>query len=80
MAPHIRIADGLRTQTAEQLINTAGAIINRLTGNPSFPSPPVDLKTVQNFGVKPHNSIVNGITRFSQFLARRERLLSSAAG
>jgi hypothetical protein len=48
MAPHIRIADGLRTQTAEQLINTAGAIIKGLTVNPSFPSPPVDLKTVQD--------------------------------
>jgi hypothetical protein len=47
MVPHIRIADGLRTQTAEQLINTAGAIINGLTGNPSFPSPLVDLKIVQ---------------------------------
>jgi hypothetical protein len=47
MSPHIRIADGLRTQSAERLITTAGAIINGLTGNPSFPSPPVDLKTVQ---------------------------------
>jgi hypothetical protein len=47
MAPHIRIADGLRTQTVEQLINTAGSIINGMIGNPSFPSPPVDLKTVQ---------------------------------
>jgi hypothetical protein len=47
MFPKIRIADGLRTQSAERLITTAGAIINGLTGNPSFPSPPVDLKTVQ---------------------------------
>jgi hypothetical protein len=47
MSPHIRIADGLRTQSAERLVTTAGAIINGLTGNPSFPSPPVDLKTVQ---------------------------------
>jgi hypothetical protein len=47
MSPHIRIADGLRTQSAERLITTAGAIINGLTGNPSFPSPPVDLKTLQ---------------------------------
>ena len=47
MSPHIRIADGLRTQSAERLITTAGAIIEGLTGNPSFPSPPVDLKTVQ---------------------------------
>jgi hypothetical protein len=47
MAPQIRIADGLRSQSAEKLIATAGAIITGLTGNPSFPSPPVDLKTVQ---------------------------------
>jgi hypothetical protein len=47
MSPHIRIADGLRTQSAERLITTAGAIINGLTGNPSFPSPPVDMKTLQ---------------------------------
>jgi len=48
MAPQIRIADGLRSQSAEKLIATAGAIITGLTGNPSFPSPPVDLKTVQD--------------------------------
>jgi hypothetical protein len=47
MVPKIRIADGLRTLSAERLITTAGAIINGMTGNPSFPSPPVDLKTVQ---------------------------------
>jgi hypothetical protein len=47
MFSHISIADGLLTQSAERLITTAGAIIDGLTGNPSFPSPPVDLKTVQ---------------------------------
>ena len=46
MAPQIRIADGL--QSAEKLIASAGAIITGLTGNPSLPSPPVDLKTVQD--------------------------------
>jgi hypothetical protein len=46
MSPKVRIADGLLTQSAERLITTAGAIITGLTGNPSFPSPPVDLKTV----------------------------------
>ena len=35
-------------QSAEKLIASAGAIITGLTGNPSFPSPPVDLKTVQD--------------------------------
>jgi hypothetical protein len=48
MSPKIRIADGLLTQSAERLIATASAIIAGLTGNPSFPSPPVDLKTVQD--------------------------------
>jgi len=47
MSPQIRIADGLRTQSAERLIATAGAIIKGMTDNPAFPSPPVDLKTVQ---------------------------------
>ena len=47
MSPKIRIADGLLTQSAERLIATAGAIITGLTGNPSFPSPPVSLETVQ---------------------------------
>ena len=47
MSPKIRIADGLLTQSAEQLITTAGAIITGMTGNPAYPSPPVDLKTVQ---------------------------------
>jgi hypothetical protein len=48
MSPLLRIADGLLTQSAERLITTtAGAIIKRLTDNPFFPSPPVDLKTVQ---------------------------------
>jgi hypothetical protein len=47
MSPKIRIADGLLIQSAERLITTAGAIITGLTGNPAYPSPPVDLKTVQ---------------------------------
>jgi hypothetical protein len=47
MFTQIRIADGLRTLSAERLISTAVTIINGMTGNPSFPAPPVDLKTVQ---------------------------------
>jgi hypothetical protein len=47
MSPRIRIADGLLTQSADRLISTAGAIIKGMTDNPSFPSPPVDLNTVQ---------------------------------
>jgi hypothetical protein len=42
-----RIADGLKTQSAEQLVTMAGAVITGLTDNPSFPAPTVDLKTVQ---------------------------------
>jgi hypothetical protein len=47
MFQQISIADGLLTQSAERLITTAGVIINGMTGNPAFPSPPTDLKTVQ---------------------------------
>jgi hypothetical protein len=46
MSPHVRIADRLTTQSAEQLVATAATIITGLTQNPAFPSPPVDLKTV----------------------------------
>ncbi len=47
MPQHIRIADGFKKQSAEQLASTGGVIIAGLTNNPAFPSPPVDLKTVQ---------------------------------
>ena len=47
MPQHLRIADGFRTKSAEQLAAAAEAIITGLTGNPAFPSPPVELKTVQ---------------------------------
>ena len=47
MLQHVRIADGFRGQSAEQLAATAGGIITGLTGNPAFPSLPVELKTVQ---------------------------------
>jgi hypothetical protein len=47
MHQHISIADGLLTQSAERLITTAVVIINGMAGNPAFPSPPVELKTVQ---------------------------------
>jgi hypothetical protein len=47
MFSQIRIADGFRLQTAEQLVTTGGAIIKGLTGNAAFPEPTVDLKTVQ---------------------------------
>jgi hypothetical protein len=42
-----RIADGFKRQSADQLITTASAVIAGLTNNPSFPTPTVDLKTVQ---------------------------------
>jgi len=47
MPQRIRIADRFKKQSAEQLVTTAGAIINGLTNNPAFQAPPVDLKAVQ---------------------------------
>jgi hypothetical protein len=47
MFPQIRIADGFRLQSAEQLVTTGCAIIQGLTGNAACPAPTVDLKTVQ---------------------------------
>ncbi len=47
MFQHVRIAAGFRSQSAEQLAANAGGVIAGLTGNPAFPSPPVELKTVQ---------------------------------
>jgi len=47
MFSQIRIADGFRLQSAEQLVTTGCAIIKGLTGNAAFPAPTVDLKTVQ---------------------------------
>jgi len=43
----VRIADRFKTQSAEQLVTIAGAVIPDLTGNPAFPAPTVDLKAVQ---------------------------------
>ncbi len=47
MSPRARIADRLKSQSAEQLVTMAGAIIAGFTNNPAFPAPTVDLKTVQ---------------------------------
>jgi hypothetical protein len=47
MSQSIRIADRLKSQSAEQLITMTGAIIAGLTNNPSFPNPTVDLKVLQ---------------------------------
>jgi len=47
MSQRVRIADRFRTQSAEQLVTMAGAVIAGLTNNPSFPAPTVDLKAVQ---------------------------------
>jgi hypothetical protein len=38
MLPHVRIADGFRSQSAEQLAATAAGIITGLTGNAAFPA------------------------------------------
>jgi len=47
MPQRVRVADRFKTQSAEQLVTIAGAVIPDLTGNPAFPAPTVDLKAVQ---------------------------------
>jgi hypothetical protein len=47
MSYQVRVADGFKKQSAEQLVIMAGAVIAGLTGNPAFPAPTVDLKAVQ---------------------------------
>ncbi len=47
MPQRARIADKLTRQSAEQLVTMAGAVITGLTNNPAFPTPTVDLKTLQ---------------------------------
>ena len=47
MPQRVRVADRFKTQSAEQLVTMAGAVITSLTGNLAFPAPTVDLKAVQ---------------------------------
>jgi hypothetical protein len=47
MSQHIRAVGVTRGQSAEQLVAVCGGIIKGLTDNPAYPSPPVDLKTLQ---------------------------------
>ncbi len=47
MPQRARIADRLVKQSAEQLVTMAGSVITGLTNNPAFPTPTVDLKTLQ---------------------------------
>ena len=47
MPQRARIADRFKTQSAEQLVTTAGAVITGLINNPAFPAPRADLKAVQ---------------------------------
>jgi len=39
MPQRVRIADRFKTQSAEQLVTMAGAVITGLTNNPAFPAP-----------------------------------------
>ena len=47
MSQRVRIADRFKTQSAEQLVTMAGAVITGLTNNPAFSAPTVDLKAAQ---------------------------------
>jgi hypothetical protein len=47
MSQHVRAVDASRGQSAEQLIAVCGGIIKGLTDNPAYPSPSIDLKTLQ---------------------------------
>ena len=47
MPQRIRVADRFKTQSAEQLVTMAGAVLTGLTNNPAYPAPTVDLKAVQ---------------------------------
>ena len=42
-----KMFSSFKTQSAEQLVTIAGAVIPDLTGNPALPAPTVDLKAVQ---------------------------------
>ncbi len=56
MPQRVRIADRLKTQSAEQLVTMAGAVISGITNNPSFPAPTVELKAEQKSGDRLRNS------------------------
>lgn len=47
MVPHIRILQSYTNQSDAELIAAAGAVIQGMTGNAVFASPPVDLNVVQ---------------------------------
>ena len=47
MSYPVRVASKFNRQSADQLITMASAVITGLTGNPAFPAPAVDLKTLQ---------------------------------
>jgi hypothetical protein len=47
MSQYVRAVDPSRGQSAEQLVAFCGGIIKGLTGNPAYPNPPIDMKTLQ---------------------------------
>jgi hypothetical protein len=63
MSQHVRALTVSRNQSAEQLVAICGGIIKGLTGNPAFPSPPVDLKTVQTAFVNLNAAMAAQYTR-----------------
>src|SRR5690242_13495813 len=47
MSTQIRILQSYNTQSDAQLVAAAGAVVQGMTGNATFASPPVELKAVQ---------------------------------
>jgi hypothetical protein len=48
MSQRVRAVGGFDNQSADQLITAGGVVLAGLTNNPAFPSPPVDLQTLQS--------------------------------
>jgi len=79
MAEHIRTLQGFKSQTDPQIVATAGAVLQGMTGNTAFPSPPVDLKALQA-GFDDLNAAIaaqahGGIAATAQKNNRREELI-----
>jgi hypothetical protein len=45
--PQVKVLQGFKSQTDQELATTAATVIKEMTGNAHFPTPAVDLKTLQ---------------------------------